>query len=218
MNAITRAGEGRKRDIGTPFPCRAAFGRVLAWRPSSRTSIRPWTTRSQRTRAPTAGRTGGIRADPDAYWWESVFGHPFPSKWGAAAGALFVCLVTAASASALPDISQAPAPASDGGITAAQVGDQVRLQFPSQIDIGASGGPLTITGSRQDTSVNTMDAFENGVSGVVGALQYNYDPTHQHWHYLALDRYDLRTHDPLLTEVARDQKTGFCLVQSDQIN
>jgi len=147
-----------------------------------------------------------------------VFGHPFPSKWGAAVGALFFFLVTAASASALPDISQAPAPASDGGITAAQVGNQVRLQFPSQIDIGATGGPLTITGSRQDTSVNTMDAFEDGVSGVVGALQYNYDPTHQHWHYLALDRYDLRTHDPLLTEVARDQKTGFCLVQSDQIN
>jgi Lysyl oxidase len=148
-----------------------------------------------------------------------MLGLPFPSKWGAAVAALSVCLATAASArAALPDISQAPAPTSDGGITAMQVGDQVRLQFPSQIDIGTDGGPLTITGSRQDASVNTMDAFEDGVSGVVGALQYNFDPTHQHWHYLALDRYDLRTHDPTLAEVARDQKTGFCLVQSDQIN
>ena len=66
--------------------------------------------------------------------------------------------------------------------------------------------------------MNTMDAFEAGVSGVVGALQYNFDPSHQHWHYLALDRYDLRSHDSSLTEVARDQKTGFCLVQSAQIN
>jgi hypothetical protein len=141
-----------------------------------------------------------------------------PSKWGAFAGAVLVCLATAASASALPDISQAPAPLSDGGITAVQMGSQVQLQFPSQIDVGTNGGPLTISGARQDATVNTMDAFEAGVNGVVGALQYNFDPTHQHWHYLALDRYDLRMHDPSLAEVARDQKTGFCLVQSENIN
>ena len=99
-----------------------------------------------------------------------------------------------------------------------KVGSQVQLQFPAEIDVLSDGGPLTITGSRKDTSVNTMDAFQAGVSGVVGALQYNFDPSHQHWHYLALDRYDLRTHDSSLTEVARDQKTGFCLVQSEQIN
>ncbi len=121
-------------------------------------------------------------------------------------------------AAALPDIKQAPAPTWDGGFTVVKVGSQVQLQFPAEIDVLSDGGPLTITGSRKDTSVNTMDAFQAGVSGVVGALQYNFDPTHQHWHYLALDRYDLRTHDPSLTEVARDQKTGFCLVQSAQIN
>src|SRR6185312_7193819 len=134
-------------------------------------------------------------------------------------GALLVCLAAAAPANAaLPDISQAPAPLSDGGITAVQMGSQVQLQFPSQIDVGTGGGALTISGARQDTTVNTMDAFEAGVNGVVGALQYNFDPTHQHWHYLALDRYDLRTHDTSLTLVARDQKTGFCLVQSAQVN
>ena len=142
-----------------------------------------------------------------------------PSKWGATAGALLICLAAAAPANAaLPDISQAPAPLSDGGITAVQMGSQVQLQFPSQIDVGTGGGALTISGARQDTTVNTMDAFEAGVNGVVGAIQYNFDPTHQHWHYLALDRYDLRMHDPTLTEVARDQKTGFCLVQSEDIN
>jgi hypothetical protein len=122
---------------------------------------------------------------------------------------------------ALPNISQAPAPAWDNpptGFTIAKVGSQVQLQFPAEIKIGSDGGALAITGSRKDATVNTMDAFQSGVSGVVGALQYNFDPSHQHWHYLALDRYDLRTHDTSLALVARDQKTGFCLVQSAQIN
>jgi len=95
---------------------------------------------------------------------------------------------------------------------------KVQLQFPAQINVGSDGGKLEISGSRKDTTVNTMDAFQAGVSGVVGSLQYNFDPSHQHWHYLALDRYDLRTHDTSLTLVARDQKTGFCLVQSSAIN
>ena len=119
---------------------------------------------------------------------------------------------------AVPDIKQGPAPTWDGGFSMVKVGSQVQLQFPAEIDIATDGGPLTITGARQDTTVNTMDAFEAGASGVVGALQYNFDPSHQHWHYLALDRYDLRSHDSSLTEVARDQKTGFCLVQSSAIN
>jgi Lysyl oxidase len=129
---------------------------------------------------------------------------------------------------ALPDIQQAPAPTWDNpNCTFAapcafsmvkMPNGQVQLQFPAEIKIASDGGALTISGTRKDTTVDTMDAFESGVSGVVGALQYNYDPTHNHWHYLALDRYDLVTHDSSLMEVARDQKTGFCLVQSAQVN
>src|SRR3954452_15293597 len=149
-----------------------------------------------------------------------------PKKWAFVAAFSVAALFAMAgnAMAALPNITQAPAPAWDGlpgsaqGFSMVKVGGQVQLQFPAQINVGSDGGKLEISGSRKDTTVNTMDAFEAGVSGVVGALQYNYDPTHQHWHYLALDRYDLRTHDPLLAEVARDQKTGFCLVQSDQIN
>ncbi|MGZ4201223.1 MAG: lysyl oxidase family protein [Thermoleophilaceae bacterium] len=142
-----------------------------------------------------------------------------------ACAASLVLATTAAAA--LPDIRQAPAPTWDNpsctfaapcAFSMVKVGSSVQLQFPAEIDITKNGGALTITGSRHDTSVNTMDAFEAGVSGVVGALQYNFDPSHQHWHYLALDRYDLRMHDSSLAEVARDQKTGFCLVQSAQIN
>jgi Lysyl oxidase len=124
----------------------------------------------------------------------------------------------AVAAAAPPDLRQAPPPTGVGPFAMAKVGSEVQLQFPSEIDVESDGGPLTITGSRQDATVNTMDAFQSDVTGVVGALQYNYDPTHQHWHYLALDRYDLRTHDASLTEVARDQKTGFCLVQSAAVN
>ncbi len=57
-----------------------------------------------------------------------------------------------------------------------KVGGQVQLQFPAEIDIATDGGPLTITGSRQDTTVNTMDAFEAGVSGVVGGASVQLRP------------------------------------------
>jgi len=129
-------------------------------------------------------------------------------------------LVFASSATAdtLPHIVQAPAPTSSGAFSIVQVGAQTRLEFPSEIDVASDGGALTIAGSRKDTTVDTLDATEAGVDGVVGALQYNSNPTHRHWHYLALDRYDLRAHDPSLTEVARDQKTGFCLYQSAEVN
>jgi Lysyl oxidase len=135
-----------------------------------------------------------------------------------AAVAAFVAFAEPAAADTLPHITQAPAPTSSGGFSIVQVGAQTRLEFPSQINVESDGGALTIAGSRNDATVDTMDATEAGVDGVVGALQYNSNPTHRHWHYLALDRYDLRTHDASLTEVARDQKTGFCLYESATVN
>jgi Lysyl oxidase len=97
-----------------------------------------------------------------------------------------------------------------------------QLRFDSTINVQSDGGPLTLFGSRVDTTVNTMDAFQtvDGTNDLVGAFQYNYDVTHQHWHYLSLDRYDLRPHDPttINVDVARDQKTGFCLVDNSQQN
>ena len=97
-----------------------------------------------------------------------------------------------------------------------------QLRFDSTINVDSDGGPLTLDGSRVDSTVNTMDAFQtvDGARDLVGALQYNYDVTHQHWHYLTLDRYDLRPHSPseINVDVARDQKTGFCLVDDSQAN
>jgi lysyl oxidase len=65
-----------------------------------------------------------------------------------------------------------------------------------------------------------MDAYEGGVAAPVGALEYSIAYGHNHWHYLALDRYDLLPHDPsvaadgLADTLGRDQKSGFCLENS----
>src|SRR5581483_4565179 len=79
--------------------------------------------------------------------------------------------------------------------------------------IGPNGGMLDLEGSRQDTTVATMTANQvvNGVSTPEGEFQFNTNPTHDHWHYLAIDKYMLVTDDSSLTEVGRDQKTGFCI-------
>jgi hypothetical protein len=72
---------------------------------------------------------------------------------------------------------------------------------------------LVVRGTRPDTTVNTMSASQtvDGTNYLVGAFQYNVAPSHQHWHFLNLDRYQLREHAPANTVLGVDQKTGFCL-------
>lgn len=126
----------------------------------------------------------------------------------------------AAATTSPPHLMQAD-PRGDGAISIVKAasGDYT-LQFASHIDVLSDGGQIQIAGNRKDGTVDTMDAFQNvnGSSVLAGALQYNYDASHEHWHYLALDRYDLRTHDSALTAVSRDQKTGFCLVWTDALS
>jgi hypothetical protein len=76
-----------------------------------------------------------------------------------------------------------------------------------------SPGTLVVKGSRPDLTVNTMSAVQDvdGTQTLVGALQYNVAASHQHWHLLNLDRYQLRAHDPANAVLGIDQKTGFCL-------
>jgi hypothetical protein len=91
------------------------------------------------------------------------------------------------------------------------------LGFQSAVrNIGA--GPLVIVGQRVSTSTPMMtatqlidraDGSRSTVAGT-GRLQYAIAPTHQHWHLLHFDRYELRRAGGR-GALLRDQKTGFCL-------
>jgi hypothetical protein len=151
----------------------------------------------------------------------------FAPKWlCAAVVAVAGSFAMASSAfAAFPDIQQAnPLGDGVGPLAITQNGSSAVLAFPSDIFVGNNGGSLQISGSRKDTSVLTMDAFQTGVSGPVGALQFSVAYGHDHWHYLALDRYDLLPQSPsvatqgLAASLGRDTKSGFCLVQSPQPN
>jgi hypothetical protein len=79
-------------------------------------------------------------------------------------------------------------------------------------------GSLIIGGKRDGTSAPTMRAYQlidraDGTRAKVaraGRLRYAISPTHQHWHLLHFDRYELRRAGQTRV-VVRDQKTGFCL-------
>jgi hypothetical protein len=141
-----------------------------------------------------------------------------PKKWAFVA-ALPVAALLATAGTAMADnrplITHDPvANPKPGGysITASQMNGRIDLTFPSQVRVAQNA--LVVSGSRRDTTVDTMDAYQTvgGQQSLVGALQFNDSYGHHHWHYIALDRYELRTHNGLIP-VARDQKSGFCLVQ-----
>lgn len=79
-------------------------------------------------------------------------------------------------------------------------------------------GPLIVHGHRTDTSQPLLTAdqeimLSDGTSVTkagVGYLRYDVEPTHQHYHYLGVDRYALRTAKGW-RKVAQDRKAGFCL-------
>ena len=98
-----------------------------------------------------------------------------------------------------------------GGSTSYQLG------FGSAVrNIGR--GPLILDGHRDDAATPTMtadqvlDRTDGGLSVIrrVGRLAFVDASTHQHWHLLGFDRYELRRADSGATVVA-DRKTGFCL-------
>ena len=99
-------------------------------------------------------------------------------------------------------------------------GGQRRVQlgfYSAGANVGA--GPLIIEGHRAGVDVSEMTAdqvimLDNGQTVVrpdVGALRYNVDPTHSHWHLLRFMTYELRRATRAFTLVTPDQKTGFCL-------
>jgi glucose/arabinose dehydrogenase len=89
------------------------------------------------------------------------------------------------------------------------------LGFSSAVsNVGA--GPLTISGHRPDESTPTMTA-DQIISGPtpqvapgVGKLRYVRSATHEHWHLIGFERYELRRAGST-RPVVRDRKSGFCL-------
>jgi hypothetical protein len=79
-------------------------------------------------------------------------------------------------------------------------------------------GPLIVQGHRASVSTPFMTADQilrnaDGSTSVrrdVGRLAYVNAITHQHWHYLGFDRYELRSAKRFRL-VVRDRKSGFCL-------
>ena len=117
----------------------------------------------------------------------------------------------------LPDLLQ-KAPYGLSGETVRVAGrPRFRLGFASAVD-NVGPGPLLIVGHRGRRGEGVMEATQvvrrsDGSSRRypgVGVLRYTIATTHQHWHLLRFDRYELRS-------IARgkpvrpDRKTGFCL-------
>jgi hypothetical protein len=95
---------------------------------------------------------------------------------------------------------------------------QWHLGFRSAVrNVGA--GPLIVVGKRASTAEPMMDATQiikvkgGGERKVrhVGHMMYIHAETHQHWHLMGFDRYELRTADGKYKRVRKDQKQGFCL-------
>ncbi|MCS7477277.1 lysyl oxidase family protein [Umezawaea endophytica] len=99
----------------------------------------------------------------------------------------------------------------------------VRLRFTSSAD-NVGDGPLLLFGRRDSPDEPTMrvrQAFQSGVDGPIpdgfagaqGATTafayYDPEPSHEHWHLMGFERFQLRTAagEPLPAE----RKTGYCL-------
>ena len=117
----------------------------------------------------------------------------------------------------LPDLVQASPTRLDGRTVRTAGGIRFRLGFASAV-YNAGSGPLEVVGTRRSRSTPTMTATQlvrrsNGsVLRVanVGRLRYVRSETHQHWHLLGFEQYELRrASDGKI--LRRDKKTGFYL-------
>jgi serine protease len=135
--------------------------------------------------------------------------------------AMFLCASPARSgvpsAEQLPDLDQeVPNELQVTKTTTSRGEPSYVLGFRSAVrNIG--DGPLVIKGHRSPTEpamtadqlVERGDGSSDVVAGI-GVLKYVRSYTHQHWHYLSFDRYELRRAGTSRVLV-HDQKTGFCL-------
>jgi dipeptidyl aminopeptidase/acylaminoacyl peptidase len=113
-----------------------------------------------------------------------------------------------------PDLDQRPP--SDLSFRVSRDGRHL-LGFTSASD-NVGEGPVSIVASRASRAVPTMRAAQRvriAGGGVrtyprVGSLRYTRSPSHEHWHLLDFQRYELRRASDHSLVVA-DRKSGFCL-------
>jgi hypothetical protein len=120
----------------------------------------------------------------------------------------------------LPDPAQSPPRLLQVEEVPTEGGVRWRLGFLSAV-LNAGRGPLIVHGHRPDTDTPEMtgdqlirrsDGSTATVKGV-GRLRFVESVTHNHWHLLGFERYELRrTSDAKI--IAPAEKTGFCLTDS----
>jgi hypothetical protein len=110
----------------------------------------------------------------------------------------------------LPDLDQrAPR-----RVAVARIGGHYRLGFESSVD-NVGRGPVWIRGTRSGRTMTARQLVRVAGGGLephvdAGLLRYTWSATHQHWHLIHFERYELRrARDSAL--VVRDRKSGFCL-------
>lgn len=112
-------------------------------------------------------------------------------------------LVVALAAS-LPDLDQEPPHA----LSVVQRQGRLLLVFGSAVD-NAGPGELVVVGRREGREMRTWQVVGGRRYVLDVRLRYVHSETHEHWHFPAFERYELRRRDGTL--VGRDRKTGFCL-------
>jgi hypothetical protein len=119
--------------------------------------------------------------------------------------ALVPVLVAAAGAppAPLPDLDQA----APFGVSLVERHGKLLLVFGSAVD-NVGPGALVVEGRRVGDDMRTWQIVGDRRYALRPRLRYVRSETHQHWHLLDFDRYELRRSGVL---VRRDRKTGFCL-------
>ena len=103
----------------------------------------------------------------------------------------------------LPDLDQA-APL---GVSLVERHGRLLLVFGSAVD-NVGPGPLVVEGRRIGGVMRASQVIGDRRYPLRTPLRYVRSETHQHWHLVAFERYELRRSGAL---VRRDRKTGFCL-------
>jgi len=156
------------------------------------------------------------RSGAEALWRVSAAGGPATELPGVA-GIARLRWRPAASPELRPDLEQ-QAP-SELALKTKTTGGRKRflLGFRSATD-NVGEGPLSVFAFRQSPVVPTMRASQRvrlAGGGIrtyprVGFLRYTYSSSHDHWHLIGFQRYELRRADDHRL-IVRDRKSGFCL-------